>query len=49
MPIKATFKAGLWVVTAIVAGELQEFSGKYLPQAMALLRRAKASAGEMQA
>lgn len=45
MPIKATYKAGLWVITAVVNGELQEFAGKRLPQAMALLRRA--SAGEM--
>lgn len=45
MPIKATFKAGLWVITAIVNGQVQEFAGKRLPQAMALLRRARA--GEM--
>ena len=41
MPIKATFKAGLWVITAIVNGKLQEFAGKHFPQAMALLRKAK--------
>jgi len=46
MPIKATFKSGLWVITAIVGGELQEFAGKYLSQAMDLLRREKARAGE---
>lgn len=42
MPIKATFKAGLWVITAVVNGELQEFASKRWPQAMALLRRASA-------
>jgi len=47
MPIKAIFKSGLWVITAVVNGELQEFAGKHLPQAMDLLRREKAKAGEM--
>lgn len=42
MPIKATFKSGLWVITAVVDGQAQEFAGKHLPQAMALLRRARA-------
>ena len=46
MAIKAVFRAGLWVITAVVAGEVQEFAGKQLPQAMRLFRAAKAQAGE---
>jgi hypothetical protein len=47
MPLKAIFSSGLWVITAVVNGELQEFAGKHLPQAMALLRREKERAGEL--
>lgn len=46
MAIKAIFKSGIWIITAVVGGELQEFAGKHLPQAVALLRREKARAGE---
>lgn len=45
MAIKAIFKSGLWVITAVVAGELQEFAGKRLPQAVALYRAEQERAG----
>jgi hypothetical protein len=42
MPIKAIFKQGLWVVTAIVQGEVREYVGKSLKQATEVLERDKA-------
>lgn len=42
MPIKAIFKSGLWVITAVVRGEVQEYAGKQLRQAIALLERDRA-------
>lgn len=47
MAIKAIREGGLWVITAIVGGNVEEFAGFSLRQAMDLLRREKAKAGEM--
>ena len=39
MPIKAIFQSGIWVITAIVRGQVNEYAGKRLHQAIALLER----------
>jgi len=44
MPIKAKRENGLWVITAIVNGNVEEFAGFRLRQAIELFYRAQARA-----
>lgn len=39
--MKAIRENGLWVITAIVGGSVEEFAGKRLSDAIALLKRAQ--------
>lgn len=39
--MKAIRENGLWVITAIVGGSVEEFAGKRLGDAIALLKRAQ--------
>jgi len=44
MPIKAKRENGLWVITAIVGSNVEEFAGFRLRQAIELFYRAQARA-----
>ena len=44
MPIKAKRENGLWVITAVIHGRVEEFAGKRLRQAIQLYYRAQARA-----
>lgn len=45
MAIKAKREGGLWVITAIVGGNVEEFAGFRLRQAIELFYRAQERAG----
>lgn len=43
--MKVKRENGLWIITAVVGGSVEEFAGKRLGDAIALLKRAAGACG----